>query len=305
MGMIRARRAQPWLGTLVEIAAYGESATQLQTAITGAFNRIADIHRRFSFQSPDSELTEINRTAHRGPVDISTELSTVLCSALEIAAASRGLFDPTIAPMLVGTGHLPYHAGQPREPHAGEWEAIELGDKVVRFAFPLLLDLSGIAKGYAVDAALEQLRDEGLSAAIVNAGGDLACFGEAVEPVRLRHPTQPTSHLHLIDLREGAVATSAGYAGLAGSNSPAVSPLRHPKTGASLCLMESVSVLAARCMHADALTKVVAADPQAALPVLQAYGAESLRLAVVDDELRMHVSDGSKWTPVECHGLSA
>jgi len=303
--MIRVRRAQPWLGTLVEIAAYGESTAQLQAAVSGAFNRIGDIHRRFSFQSPASELTEINHTAHRGPVDISVELFVVLRCALEIAAASKGLFDPTIAPMLVAGGHLPYHAGQPRAARAGEWEAIELSDRVVRFARPLLLDLSGIAKGYAVDAALQQLREEGLAAAIVNAGGDLACFGEAVEPVHLRHPTQPTKSYHLIDLREGAVATSAGYAELAaGSNPPTVSSLRHPNTGASLCLMESLSVLAARCIHADALTKVVAADPQAALPVLQAYGADSLRLAVVGNELRMHVADGSKWRQVECHGSS-
>ncbi len=265
------RRAQPWLGTLVEITAEGDDAATLVAASNRAFARIAAIHDAMSFQDAESELTRVNRGAQRDWTALSPDLAAVFAAALDFACASCGLFDPSIAGRLVASGHLPRHPGFPAHPLTG-WQAIELDGDRVRYRAPLLVDLSGIAKGYAVDAALASLVEAGVAAATVNAGGDLARAGAAAVPVYARLPQNPGTSLRLAELANGAAATSADY----------FQPghLCHPQTGDALCRASSVTVFAADCLHADALTKPVAADPARAPALLARYGAQAVRLDV-------------------------
>lgn len=264
-----SRRAQPWLGTLVEIVAEGADAATLIAASDRAFARIAAVHGEMSFQAADSLLSRVNREAQHDWVALPPDLSTVFAAALAFAHASDGLFDPTVAARLVEAGQLPRHAGFPPAASTG-WRGIELDGDRVRYAHPLLVDLSGIAKGYAVDVALASLREAGLTAATVNAGGDLARFGESPTPVHVRLPQRPTQSVRLAELENGAAATSAGYF--------QPDALRHPRSGEPLCVETSVTVLAPDCMTADALTKVVAADPACATGVLARYGAQAIVL---------------------------
>ena len=291
----RMQRAQPWLGTLVEIAAEGNEAAGLSAAVGRAFARIAALHGAMSFHDPESELSRVNRHATRDWVALSGDLAQVFGAALEFAAASDGLFDPSVAPWLVATGHLPRHQPMPSDT-APDWRAIELDGERVRFARPLLVDFGGIAKGYAVDAALAVLRDAGMASARINAGGDLARFGGSVEPVRVRHPAQPTLGLHLADLGNGAVATSAGY------YQAAASPLRHPHTGGELCRTLSVSVLAPTCLAADALTKIVAADPQRAPALLSRQGAQAILIDPANPTIA--IGDGDGWRTLPCEAAA-
>jgi thiamine biosynthesis lipoprotein len=277
-----SRRAQPWLGTLVEIVAEGTDAATVIAASDRAFARIAAVHTQMSFQAADSLLSRVNREAQHDWIALPPDLATVFAAILEFAHASDGLFDPSVAAWLVESGHLPRHAGFPLVA-AADWRAIKFDGDRVRYASPLLVDLSGIAKGYAVDVALASLRAAGLSAATVNAGGDLARFGDTATPVHVRLPHRPTHTLRLAELKNGAAATSAGYF--------QPDALRHPRTGETLCAGTSVTVLAADCMTADALTKVVAADPAHAPGVLARYGAQ----AIVLDRERAMRNDANGW----------
>lgn len=285
------QRAQPWLGTLVEIAASGCGQDALPAAIDRAFTRVAAIHAAMGFHDPASELSQINRSAARDWMPLSDDMARVLAAACEFAAASDGVFDPSIAPWLVASGQLPRHDGCANHA-APDCRAIELDGDRVRFTRPLLLDLGGIAKGYAVDAALAVLHDAGLPSARVNAGGDLARFGHAAAPVLVRHPLVATQMLQLVNLQNGAVATSAGYF------QNGASPLRHPGNGAELCRHDSISVIAPDCMTADALIKIVAAEPARAPLLLTRFNAQALRLAVEDDALALTVCDGSGWRKI-------
>lgn len=276
------RRAQPWLGTLVELAAEGADAAALGVACGRAFARVAAVHTALSFQDPASELTRINRAAQHDWAALAPDLAAVFAAALDFARASDGLFDPSVAGWLVESGHLPRHPGFPTTA-APDWRAIELDGDRVRYLRPLLVDLSGIAKGYAVDAALAVLRDAGASAATVNAGGDLARFGAHAVPVRVRLPRHVTYSLPLAELTRGAVATSAQYF------QPGT--LLHPRNRALLCADASITVFAPDCTAADALTKVVAADAQAATTLLGRHAAQ----AVVMDARGASVGDAGGW----------
>lgn len=153
-----------------------------------------------------------------------------------------------------------------------------LPGKRVRLLRRLRIDVSGIAKGYAVDRAIQALVDSGMTAGRVNAGGDLRVFGNATQTIHVRHPAVPARSLPLVELSVGAAATSAGYYTSRRHRGRMVTPLIHPRTRAACGTGRSVTVLAQDCMSADALTKVVHADPQLAGAVLARFNARALML---------------------------
>ena len=271
-------RARPLLGTLVEIAVRGAPAAALDDAIDRAFAAVQTVHDRMSYHDPISDVSRLNR-AGADCVAVHPHTWAVLALAREVAEASGGGFDVSVAPELVRHGYLPRHAGFAQPAPEANWRHIELlpGDRV-RLARPLHLDLGGIAKGYAVDCAIRALQAAGVAAGRVNAGGDLRLFGGVEEAIHVRHPHAATRLLPLCQLGEGAVATSATYYTARRVRGRAVSPLIDAATRQPCAGGRSVSVLAERCAVADALTKVVYAAPAEALAALQRFGAHAIVL---------------------------
>jgi len=269
--VVRIARARPLLGTVVAVRAEGPSGW-IDDAVESAFTAIADIQRRMSFHDPESELSQLNRAAVHAPQRASAPTWRVLRAALAMARASDGAFDPTIGGRLVLWNQLPAPADAEAVDLGADWRDVELGRAHrVRFRKPLWLDLGGIAKGYAVDRAIAVLRAAGMHGAVVNAGGDLRAFGEALEVVHVREPNNPARSRPLLHLRDGAVATSAGYFSARDGHSALVDT-RH---GVSLGHDVSVTVCAPRALWADALTKVVLAQGDAATPLLQRLRAQA------------------------------
>lgn len=276
MKLEEVRRARPLLGTLVEIEAHGVEAEE---AVSQAFRTVERVHRLMSNHDPSSEVSRLNRQAADRAVTVDPWTWQVLAAARAFSRVSGGLFDITVAPTLTTLGYLPRHADFPRASDHADWRDVELlAFDRVRFARPLHIDLGGIAKGFAVDKAIETLRACGMTSGRVNAGGDLRRFGPAREPLYVRHPRAPARLLPLADLGNGAAATSAGYFASRQHDGRRVSPHIHPHTRKALANGISATVLAADCMTADALTKIVLADCPAALAVLEPYAARALLL---------------------------
>jgi thiamine biosynthesis lipoprotein len=269
------RRARPLLGTLVEIrAAAPWPAPRLHAALDAAFAAVERVQGLMSFHDAASELSMLNREAWRRSMPVSAETWDVLAEALELSRLSGGAFDISVAPSLEAWGYLPA-AAAPVVPGA-DWNDIELlpGERV-RYTRPLRIDLGGIAKGHAVDRAIEVLRRAGVDSAVVNAGGDLRVFG-AAQPVHLRHPLDPVASGHELQLRDEALATSAAYFSRRRIDALEVSPLLDPRSRSPYVGTGSVSVCAPDCRSADALTKVVLfAPPELAQAVLAGRGARA------------------------------
>jgi thiamine biosynthesis lipoprotein len=149
----------------------------------------------------------------------------------------------------------------------------------VRFLRPLALDLGGIAKGFAVDSAIDILRQEDVTAAVVNAGGDLRVFGAKPSTIHLRHPSCPQTFAHTIHLRQSALATSSPCFTQRHWHGHQVSHLVDPIRRKAITGPVSVSVRACQCWLADALTKVVLSAPDRAQALLAKYQAEAYVLA--------------------------
>ena len=122
--------------------------------------------------------------------------------------------------------------------------------------------LDGIAKGFAVDRAIDCLRESGIASGTVNAGGDLRVFGAENRPLHIRSASMPAQLAFVGNIRDTAVATSAS-AGVA-----------HPLGG--VCGSRGVTIMAADCMTADALTKPCLLEPRHAPELARRVGARLL-----------------------------
>jgi thiamine biosynthesis lipoprotein len=281
----RRRRARPLLGTFVEIdAAANQSVELLQSAIDAGFAAIERVHALMSCQDPASELSRLSSNVGKRVQQVDAHTYRVLQAALHIARLSDGAFDPCVV-----------------RRDSGGWRDIELLDgNGVRFMRPLRLDLSGIAKGYAVDLAVRTLQDLDIDQIAVNAGGDLRVAGPQAQSIRLRHPQNPSCLAHTVTLRNAALATSATYYSRRVTQGREVSALIDPRSGDPYGGDRSISVRAHDCMTADALTKVVLfADAGIAERCLSVCRAEAYVLdpgALAESKLSM--SAGSNFNCV-------
>ncbi len=250
---------QPALGTFVEIGLATLPGADSDRAFARAFERIQLIGQLMSFHKPDSDLTRLN--CNPGQV-IKCHPLTLRCLRLAKAMtwASQGRFNCTLGANLVRAGVLPDHGFfdsaahdcEPRPLAVGESEDIELWATHARLRRPVLITLDGIAKGFALDSAIGQLKAAGMSAGWINAGGDIRSFGDLVLPVSLRdHLGQdhPLGGLQNAALATSTAASSRDYPGqLLDSQARPVAA-------------STWSIMAHFAWRADALTKIAANLP--------------------------------------------
>lgn len=279
-GSNNARRARPLLGTFVEIAVADAAPSDMGAAIDAAFDAVAKVHELMSFHDADSDVGRLNREAFARPLRVHGWTFQVLEAAVDLHRRSAGLFDIAIAPILQDIGllpRLPAH-GAAISGEMATCAAIELlSDQRVRFHDPgVRIDLGGIAKGFAVDRAIEVLRNFGMSCAVVNAGGDLAAFGPHGETVYIRDPCDPRRLVCGIEIENQALASSGNYFDLFRSASPLGVTIIDPCTRKPASAINAVTVRAPSCLVADALTKVVMIAGPAATALLEQYQASAL-----------------------------
>jgi FAD:protein FMN transferase len=262
------RRCQPLLGTFVEVSLEGPRA---QAELISLGNEVFAEFRRLdgllSFHREDSELSQINLLAARAPHAISDDLREVLREALWLGALSNGAFDVTIAPALIARGALP-DRGLSAAAEA-DWRDIELCGNSVRFARPLVIDLGGIAKGYAVDRAIALIPAD--VRACINAGGDLRMSHWRQGHCAVRVPGSPLRATLSLPMRNAAVASSIGCPGE--HLGMIIDPRERRPVGDS----RSYSVFAASAMRADALTKIACLLPSCA-EIMRCAGAEAIAI---------------------------
>ena len=262
----------------------------MEAAVEAAFIAVETVHRLMSFHEEGSDVSRLNREAFKAPTEVHPWTYQVLETALDLHSCSNGLFDIRIAPALQKLGLLPYHGGDIQDI---SWTmlvggAIELraGHRVRFHDSGIRIDLGGIAKGFAVDRAIDVLRASEMPSGLVNAGGDLAAFGPKGLMVTIRDPGQPGRGLCQVELRNAALASSgSGYDPL--QSLDAQRPMIiDPASGEPVRAVTGGSVRAPSCLLADALTKVVMLMAEASAPLLRQFGASAL-FVTADGEVRV------------------
>jgi thiamine biosynthesis lipoprotein len=245
-------RLRVGLGTLVAIDAEADDRATGARALEAAHQAVRCVERLMHPAREGSDVARLN-TVPRGPVTVHPWTLEVLALCMRLNDLSDGVFDPC----------LPATSGRMRD--------IELvGEGAVIVHAPIQLDLGGVAKGYAVDRAVEALRAEGCEGGLVNAGGDLAVFGP--NPRRIVYGVSK-SRGRVVELHEAALATSVvGCAARPTGHRGHY----HGVSGGSAS-SGTVSVLARSAAAADALTKCLLwCDGAAADEILAHFDARRL-----------------------------
>ena len=254
------------MGTAVECQAFHDLPGRARQAVEAAFDAVRQVDRDMSLYRPESDIGRVNRQAGQYDVRVRAGTAAVLRESLSIARASHGALDVTISPLLARWG---FHSVRQEAPGPQQLEAalalvdyryVHLDDVngTVRLARPgVQLDFGGIAKGYAVDRAVDALREHGVHQGMVNAGGDLRLLGRHPDGnpwvVGVQHPLPPARLLLALSLDEGAVATSGNYMRYRVYNGRRYGHLLHPRHGYPADTALSMTVVAPTAMRADAL----------------------------------------------------
>ena len=257
------RRCRPLLGTFVEVAATGVDLS----AIDAAFAAVARVHAAMSFHDEASDLALIRNAPVGTMVTVATDTITVLRLAINLHHRSQGLFEVAIGSQLVADGLLPPPAGYAAAILTGTSADIEIiDDQRLICHRPLLIDLGGIAKGHAVDCAVQVLTAAGAEQAIVNAGGDLYVIGATPQRIYLRGTNGQADAA--IDIADAALASSGPLAVAA----PGAGPPHYGRNRLRLAAGNPVTVIAETCIIADAMTKIALAEPELAAAMLAELG---------------------------------
>ena len=266
------KRCKPLLGTYVEVSVLSEKNNNdiLIDISECVFSEIQRIENLMSFHDPDSELSYINREAYNHSCSISKDMKEVLVAALHLSKVTNGIYDISIAPTLVRNGILPDQSIDVDD--QANWQDISIVKGKISFKRKLLIDLGGIAKGYAVDRALCMVENQ-VKNITVNAGGDLRIKEWSGESVGIKaSDTKGFNSLIFVPMHQAALATSSNYY-IDVNKSAMIDPF----TKKELKDKKSISVFAPNCMLADALTKVAFLDITL-IPIFKPLGVKAISI---------------------------
>ena len=248
-----------------------------------------------------SQLSQVNREAAIRPVKVNPELFGLIADSLEYSRLTNGAFDITYA----SVGYL-YDYRNAVRPDGQQIQASLPGinfnhiklDRIantITFTVPgVRIDLGGIAKGFAVDLAIERGRELGIRNMLVSAGGDTRILGDRNgRPwiIGVRHPVNRDVVIAKIPLANEAISTSGNYERYFDEDGVRYHHIIDPKTGDSARSVHSVTILGPVATDTDALsTSVFVMGPKDGLELLNSLnGIEGI---IVDEHENLLYSNG-------------
>ena len=297
------------MGMEFRIVLYAPTPGHASAAATAAFDRIHALNAIFSDYEEDSELTQLSRSAGQGhAVPLSAELWDVLTRAQALSVRTGGAFDVTVGPHVT----LWRRARRQREPPRADLlerarQAVghdklvldPKGRTATLKAPRMRLDLGGIAKGYAMDAALRVLNERGIRSALVSGGGDMVLGDPPPGKRRWRialapldaPDAPPVDHL---EIARCALATSGDSFQHVVIEGKRYSHIVDPRTGEALTDHSLVRVVAPDSTTADSLaTAISVLGPEQGLELAGKYRGVEVRIVRrPGEEVEIHQSQG-------------
>jgi len=292
------------MGGEVRITLYAPSPEIAERAATSAYARIAALEDVMSDYRPTSEVSRLAAQAERGPVVISADLARVLGRAQALARASGGAFDVTCGPLVAlwrdarKTGALPAASAISAARARVGWRNLRV-DSVVPTAelrrAGLRLDLGGIAKGDAGDEARRELHAQGVTRALIEAGGDLVAGdappGQRGWRVQIRGERGPGRWLV-----NQAMSTSGDAAQFVAIKGVRYSHIVDPRDGYGVTHRNQVTVIARSGLVTDPLaTALSVLGPRAGARLIAQEGVQVVWIAPQKSEGKRT----EKWSMLE------
>jgi len=270
------RRSIPVMGTIAEFAVVHRDPRRAEAAIDAAITELRWVERTMTRFDDHSDIGRANRLASREAVAVTPETAFVVREALRWADATNGMYDPAAGSIVrlwdVNHRHEPPPESRRerlkgRRFHRYVEVGMSRGADVLRFHdADVSLDLGAIAKGYAVDRAVDALRAYGIAQAVVNAGGDLYALGSAPdgEPwqIGVRDPDDARRVAEMLHVSDAAIGTSGTYMQFFRYRGQRYHHLMDPAIAAPRrTSMQSYTVRADRNLHADVAASSLLGTP--------------------------------------------
>jgi len=245
------------MGGEVRITLYAESQAQAETAASAAYKRFAELEQIMSDYRPSSEVRQIKSLI---PTKISRDLYTVIEKAQEISKRTDGAFDITAGPIVQlwrnarKTGRMPGPIETKVALKSVGYQNIALNpatQEITILKKGVAIDLGGIAKGHAADEAIKALKANGVSSALVQAGGDIVIS----DPPPNQHGWSVLipGNAGLTPYSNCAISTSGDSEQFVIINGIRYSHIVDPRTGVGLTNQISATVIAESGLLSDPL----------------------------------------------------
>jgi len=294
-------------GTVVDIKLWGVDEQQGQQAVSRLAEDFDYMHRTWHAWHP-GPLGRVNQLLASGEkFSVPPSILPLIQRGSELSQRSSGLFNPAIGKLISLWG---FASDDPPKGPPPSVEAIRAivdqhpsmadirldGIQIQTQNKALKLDFGAFAKGYAVDRAIEVLRELGINNAVVNAGGDLRAIGRHGDRpwrVGIRHPRQPGILASVEVEGDESVFTSGDYERYFDWEGTRYDHIIDPRTGYPAQGLSSVTVFSRQADVADAAATalfVAGPDEKNWLPVARAMGISGVML--VDDEGRVQITPG-------------
>jgi len=298
------KKSKALMDTFVTITVVAESKEKAEKAIENAFDVIEKYGDLINFFSDKSELSAINRSAGIHEVRVSPETLDTIEKAVYVSEKSGGAFDPTIGPEIKLWDFLnkikPSDANIRKNLPLVNYKNIII-DKGKSTVFlkkkDMLLDLGGIAKGYAADLAVQDLKQRGISAGIVAIAGDIKAFGLKPDKkpwvVGIKNPRQKSNDDEIIarvPLSNKAISTSGDYERFFIMDGKRFHHLLIPQTGYPAYTCQSATVIADKGVMTDGFDNAMfILGPEKGIELARKIGMDAM---IIDIKGAIHTTAG-------------
>lgn len=284
-------------GTLVDISIYGEPEARARAVADKIQQDFQRWHNQFHAWQPGSEISKLNEAFVQGKsASISPELAYIIQDATAWYIKSDGLFNPAIGSLVNAWGFQadefkPVRIDAPKIAELVKADPkmtdIEIKDGLASSKNPAVrLDLGGYAKGYALDRAVEHLRQAGIKHALINIGGNIMALGQHGEKpwrVGIQHPRKP-GPIATLDLLDGwAIGTSGDYQRYFELDGKRYCHIIDPRNGYPVQGTQAVTILVppgeATGVSSDVASKpIFIAEPAAREGTIKGMGIENVMI---------------------------
>ncbi len=290
------KRTQILLGTVVEIQVRDADDKKAEDAISKAFaemKRIEDLFTTFDNKSP---VSRINNSAYT-IINVESEIYNLIVLCDSITKLSNGCFDVSLNNIIRVWGfdsdnrHIPEASVIDSALKLSGWKDVKLfGENKIFKQRKVELNFGAIAKGYAVDKAINILRKSGIKQALVNAGGEVSVIGNNWI-VGIQHPDEINSIIKRIKLNGYTVATSGDYEQYFEVDGVRYHHILDPETGYPSKGLQSVTIINKSNAFADALaTAVFVMGEEKGMKLIESL--DDTEVMIIDERGRISYSTG-------------
>ena len=288
------------MGTYMTLTAYGESA---EAALTISEDRIKELEALWSTTDENSDIYKVNQSGG-ARTEVSEETAEILQFAIDMAEQTGGFLDPTISPVVTAWGFISGEYYIPTENELTDllrnvdYEKVLLEGNFVTLPNGMQLDLGAVGKGYTGDIVAELLKEQGITSALLDIGGNVQMVGRKPDGSRWRLGIQNPfgeGSLGILESEDGAVVTSGNYERyFIGEDGKQYGHIIDPSTGyPAESGLASVSIIAKEGKLCDSLSTAIYVM---GLDEATEYWKENggFEMLLVTDENEIYLTEGIK-----------